>query len=646
MMKMFTVREIIKTQWFRQTIKLILDGQMGLLAWLIIFDLIPETHFSGTDILVWFVIVIFCSAVFRITRQHYRMVGIEDLGSILLASMLAFVISVVAHKIGGQTSPGKTYLFLFLASLFTGIFWATIRIVARAIYEDYFPFASIMFSRSSSAVRTLVVGAGRAGFMAAEELKRHPELGSKVIGFVDDAFEKQGLRIQGIPVLGTTELLPMIIAENQISRVIIAIPSAPGMVIRKLRNLVQSTGVELKTVPGIYTLLGNQPWQPEIRDISIEDLLRRDPIRLDPTALGRVLRNTVVLITGGGGSIGSELARQVAAYNPSRIVLLGRGEHSLWLIERELHAVFPSLPLGIELCDIRHRGRLFQAFHRWKPQVVFHTAAHKHVPFLELYPEEAVENNVFGTKNVLDAALEVGTDIFVNVSTDKSVNPTNVLGVSKSLAEAIVRSGANRAALGGQYVSVRFGNVLGSRGSVVPIFKDQILRGGPITITDPEMTRYFMTIPEASQLVLQAGLLGETGKVYVLDMGDPVQILNLARDMITLSGLEPDRDIEIKFTGIRPGEKLFEELFNSNEVQKTQVHPKVFEATLDSVDPAAIDGWLRDLRLTLEIEDEAVRRGELLNLFQRIVPSYVPSPNGLGAHRESQRQAAAVPVGR
>jgi len=635
MLNKILIKNIIKTQWFRQTIKLILDGQVGLVAWLIIFDLMQDSAFDGSDAAVWCIIVISSSAVFRLTQQHYRMVGFKDLIGIMLASMLAFVVAVAVPMIIGQAPSGKRHLFLFMTSLFTGLIWATIRIVTRAIYEGDIPFFTSLFPGPIPSKRCLVVGAGRAGFMVAEEIKRHPELGDTVIGFVDDAFEKQGLRIQGIPVLGTNELIPMIIRENQINQVIIAIPSAPGLVVRKLRNLVRSTGVDLKTVPGIYNLLGNQPWQPEIRDISIEDLLRRDPIHLDQTALGRILRDSVVLITGGGGSIGSELARQVASFSPARIVLLGRGEHSLWLIERELRATFPGLPLGIELCDIRNQDRLDQAFHRWMPQVVLHTAAHKHVPFLEMYPEEAIENNIFGTKNVMDAALDVGTRIFVNISTDKSVNPTNVLGVSKYLAECIVRSGANRADTGAQHVSVRFGNVLGSRGSVIPIFKEQILRGGPITVTDPKMTRYFMTVPEASQLVLQAGLLGETGKVYVLDMGDPVLILDLAKDMVTLSGLDPELDIEIKFTGIRPGEKLFEELFHSHEVQKTRVHPKVFEATLDASNASAIDAWLQTLRQAIQIEDETARRSEILRQFKRLVPSYMPSSNGLGALSDS-----------
>jgi len=638
MLKMIFTADFVKGQWFRQGIKLVLDTQMGILAWLIVFDLIPGLSFNTSDLIVWSIIVVTCSILFQTTRQHYRMVGIDDLMAIMLASIAAFILSSIVQLISGQHSSGRMYLFLFLSSFFTGIFWSTLRILSKAVYEGRFPFSSKLIPQRVTGIKTLIVGAGRAGFLAAEELGRHPELGSVLVGFVDDAFEKQGLIIHGVPILGTTELLPTIIREKEIGRVIIAIPSAPGPVIRKLSQVVRTTGVELKTVPGIYTLLGNQSWRPEIRNISIDDLLRRDPIKLDQRALGRVLRDAVVLITGGGGSIGSEIARQVAAYHPSRIVLVGRGEHSLWTIERELQNLFPGLPLGIELCDIRHAGRLRQVFHRWKPQIVFHAAAHKHVPFLEMHPEEAIENNVFGTENVLNAALGVGTRVFVNISTDKSVNPTNVLGVSKCLAEGIVRHGAARAENGSQYVSVRFGNVLGSRGSVIPIFKDQILRGGPVTITDPEMTRYFMTIPEASQLVLQAGLLGETGAVYVLDMGEPVLILDLAKDLIALSGADNDQIIDIQFTGIRPGEKLFEELFNMHETQQTQVHSKVFKAMVDAKDPGFLEDGLRALRRALAIEDEFARKNEILKQFNRLVPSYVSSPIGLGAYADARAE--------
>lgn len=625
------LRDFAQSQRFRRLVKLFLDGQIGVAAWVVCFYVLPSVQFSALGSFTWFVLAISSSALFGLTRQHYRLVGAEDLIRLFLVGIYLFAAASLLYALSEGQILGQSYGYLLLASLLTVTAWAALRVTTRAIYYGYIPFPESARSICRPGARTLIVGAGHGGLLVAEELTRHPELGSTVIGFVDDALDKQGVTVRGYPVLGTVNLLPTIIKEKEIEKVILAMPSASGKLIRDLRTLLRPTGVEFKTVPGIYDLLGHQGWTPELRDISIEDLLRREPIQLDQSAISRTLKGAVVLITGGGGSIGSEIARQVAVYGPERLILLGRGENSLWTAERDLKSHFPDVPLAIELCDIRNAPRLRQAFQRWRPQVVFHAAAHKHVPFLEQHPEEAIENNVFGTKNVLEAALEVSTRVFVNISTDKSVNPTNVLGVSKYLAEGIVRSGASRAPLGSLYVSVRFGNVLGSRGSVIPIFRDQIKRGGPVTVTDPNMRRYFMTIPEASQLVLQAGILGQTGKVYVLDMGEPVPIINLARDMISLSGFIPDQDIEIQFTGIRPGEKLFEELFNTKEIRSTHVHDKVFEANCDPSSAFMLEEGFKALRQAMR-KDEERRRNEILQWFMTLVPTYSPSPNGLGRY--------------
>jgi FlaA1/EpsC-like NDP-sugar epimerase len=487
--------------------------------------------------------------------------------------------------------------------------------------------------RPKTSENVLIVGAGHAGLLILQELLRHPELGYKVIGFVDDAPEKLSIRIHGTPVLGTSQELPALFAKHSISLAILAIPSAPGHVIRRLTQIVTEHSVRAKTVPGIFNMLGRQTWIPEIKDVAIEDLLRRDPVQLDQAALSNVIEDSVVLITGGGGSIGSELARQVAAFRPARIVLLGRGENSLWEAEQRLRAMFPSQAISIELCDIRNPQRLQQAFAKWKPEIVLHAAAHKHVPYLEAHPTEAVNNNVLGTLNVVREAQAIGAHTFVNISTDKAVNPANVLGATKFMAECIVLDAAANAAPHQRFVSVRFGNVLGSRGSVIPIFKEQIRRGGPLTVTHPEMTRYFMTIPEASQLVLQAGILGDNGKIYVLDMGAPIKISVLAEDMARLSGLTIGQDIEICYSGIRPGEKLFEEIFLENEQQQSPVHPKVFEAIREAGKSEHLQNGIDALCEALALP-EGARQREILKWLKIMVPTYKPSPTGLGRYEK------------
>lgn len=487
---------------FRYLGKLVLDGLSAFLAWEGATRLTGTHGQSGWDGARWALLALATSFLFRLPRQQYRLIGFRDLlrlggaGLVLLslATLLAWV----------DRSQRTDLDASILAVLLTLLAWAAIRAAIRAGYE-----AQWQVSRGKDCRNTLIVGAGRAGVLVAEELGRHAELKCRVVGFVDDDLSKQGVLVHGIPVLGPQELLPTLILTERIQDVVLAIPSASGHQIRVLLERMRALNVHVKTVPGIFNLLGPQTWRPELRELSIEDLLRREPVCLDQDSLRGAIEDRIVLITGAGGSIGSEIARQVCRFRPQKLILLGRGENSLWAIERELRAAYPNQPLRIELCDIRNPRRLAQAFTHRHPEVVFHAAAHKHVPFLELHPEEAVENNIFGTRNVLEAALAVGALHFVNISTDKAVNPTNVLGVSKRIAELLVDESTQRTPTGARYVSVRFGNVLGSRGSVVPIFQEQIRNGGPLTVTHPEMTRYFMTIPEASQLVIQAGLLGE-----------------------------------------------------------------------------------------------------------------------------------------
>jgi FlaA1/EpsC-like NDP-sugar epimerase len=629
----------------RQFVKLLLDAIVAAVAWMAAFSLVRSSFPHTRSILVWVLFTMAVNLAFKHTRQHYRLVGFGEVRSLMLSSLVMIAAAAGFFLIDGRVRLGVEHPNLtMIASLLTTLTWLMVRAFAVEFFRHRFlksnPHRPTVDRRRTPrngssaqdlAQRTLIVGAGHAGAQLCRELQANPNLKSCVVGFVDDAIEKQGVRIQGVPVLGTSVLLPTLIKETRASQVILAIPSASGSRIRELAKILHGEEVRVKTLPSMQDFLGQKVWKPELRDIAIEDLLRREPIQLDLESIRQTLMDSVVLITGAGGSIGSELARQVATFQPSRLVLLGRGENSLWEVERELRRLYPNQHLELELCDIRNITRLRRAFETWRPQFVFHAAAHKHVPFLERNPEEGIENNIFGTLNVLRAAKAVGVKKFVNISTDKAVNPTSVLGVTKRIAEFLVLREAEYESEIGSYVSVRFGNVLGSRGSVIPLFHDQIRQGGPLTVTHPDMTRYFMTIPEASQLVLQAGILGQSGKVFVLDMGEPVRIVDLAADMARLSGLTPGYDISIQFSGVRPGEKLYEELFTDQEQKKSDVHSKLFEAIQEAENHAVLDRSLRSLREAIDLPD-GIRQGTILHHFLELVPTYKPSPAGLGKY--------------
>ncbi|WP_243300607.1 polysaccharide biosynthesis protein [Geothrix oryzisoli] len=640
------IRQALRLPNVRQAVKVLLDAGFAALAWVVAYSLDNLLFPQPVSILQWIAFAMAVNLAFQHTRRLYRLTGFEEVRSFLI-SLLVMVVVVVGYFglegfVPWKIEPPSITL---TASSVTVLLWILLRAAVVAYFHRQFarthrPRPTVCRRKvprpgqslaTDLAQRTLIVGAGMAGSQLCQELRTNPDLRCHVVGFVDDALEKQGIRIQGFPVLGHSKLLPIIIKETRATQVILAIPSAPGARIRELANTLHAEGVRVKTLPSMESLLVGQAWKPEIRNIAIEDLLRREPVTLSLGAIRQELEGSVVLITGAGGSIGSELARQVANFHPSTLVLLGRGENSLWEIERELRRLFPAQRIEVELCDIRNPTRLHQAFGTWHPRSVFHAAAHKHVPYLEKHPEEGIENNVFGTLNVLNAATAVGTKNFVNVSTDKAVNPTSVLGVTKRLAEFLVLRAAQEERAECRFVSVRFGNVLGSRGSVIPLFRDQIRNGGPITVTHPDMTRYFMTIPEASQLVLQAGMHGHTGKIFVLDMGEPVRIVDLATDMARLSGLKPGLDIDIEFTGVRPGEKLYEELFTNQEQSRSDVHAKVFEAVMAKVDRDSLEHGLEAMRRAIDLPD-GLRQRTIVQRFMELVPSYRPSPSGLGKH--------------
>ncbi len=422
--------------------------------------------------------------------------------------------------------------------------------------------------------RTLIVGAGAAGTMVVRQLLINQDRQLQPVGFIDDNLFKQNLEIYGVEVLGKINNIPEIVAKKKIELIIIAIPSLSKQEMTVLTKICAGTNVKTQTIPMLEDLMTGKVSVNEIQDVRFEDLLGREEVKLDMLAIANQLTYKKILITGAGGSIGSEICRQVARFEPKEIILLGHGENSIYKIDLEMRNLASSNTQVIPIiADIQDRSRIFEIMEFYKPDVVYHAAAHKHVPLMEFNPREAVKNNIYGTLNVADAAKETGVSCFVMISTDKAVNPPNIMGATKRFAEMIIQNLAINSKT--HFAAVRFGNVLGSSGSVVPLFKAQIAKGGPVTVTDPEMTRFFMTIPEASRLVIQAGTLATNGEIFVLDMGQPVKILTLAKNLIRLSGYQED-EIGIEFSGIRPGEKLFEELLNEDEIQNEHVFPKIY----------------------------------------------------------------------
>lgn len=463
--------------------------------------------------------------------------------------------------------------------------------------------------------RLTIVGAGDAGALVAREIQKNPQLNLELICFLDDAKSKQKQQIHGVPVVGTLDDLPRVIRRRRIHEVIIAIPTASGDVVRKVAGYCQETGVTFRTMPGVYELIGGKVSVNRLREVNINDLLRRVPARIDDRKVGSTIGGKRVLVTGGGGSIGSELCRQIARWGPSSLMLLGHGENSVFETLLELEESFPSLALHPVIADIRDRERLEAIFTTSHPDVIFHAAAHKHVPLMEVNVEEAITNNVLGTRNIVEVSLTYGVERLVMISTDKAIRPSSVYGATKRLAELLVLDAARSS--GRPFSVVRFGNVLGSRGSVVPRFQRQIEAGGPVTITHPDMERYFMTIPEAVHLVLQAGAMGKNGEVFVLRMGDQIRILHLAEDLIRLSGLEPGKDIEILFTGIRPGEKLSEELWDRWATYEPTSHPDIVLLAKESI--------INDAALHQSIDEliHLAREGyptEIVKRLDRIIP--------------------------
>lgn len=469
----------------------------------------------------------------------------------------------------------------------------------------------------------LIIGAGDGGVLVARELRNHYRDEVNIVGFIDDDPAKQNKQILGYPILGHRDAIPRIVKEYRVEEVVIAMPSVKRSVLREIVEICQETPAKIKILPGVFDLIDGNVTVNEIRDVQVEDLLSREPIKLDIDSIAGYISGKVVLVTGAGGSIGSELCRQIVTYNPSQLLMLDICENNIYDIELELRNQ-TSVPVVPLVKDIRDRTAIIDVFKKYRPHVVFHAAAHKHVPLMEANPEEAIKNNAMGTYFVAQAANLCGTSIFVLVSTDKAVNPTSIMGASKRIAEMIIQH-LDRASKT-KFVAVRFGNVLGSRGSVVPLFKKQIAAGGPVTVTDERMIRYFMTIPEAVQLIIQAGALAKGGEIFVLDMGEPVKIIDLAKTLIKLSGFEPGVDIPIKITGMRPGEKLYEELLTAEEGTTATANERIFVAKPTELDTALIEETLKAFVQGHLPRDEA----EVVEFIQRFLPGFTLVRPGAG----------------
>ena len=549
-----------------------------------------------------------------IYRRLWRYAGIIDverlISSATISGLTCLLLGGLVLPTVGLTEVRVPLSVLFMDGLLTAAFAALPRLGIRALGRRG------QRRRLEAGRRALIVGAGAAGEMIVKELLSHPQIGLNPVGFIDDDHSKHGHRLNDLPVLGPVAALGKIVLELEIDEVIIAMPRAPGHVVREVVRAALEVGVKTRTVPGMYDILSGKVTVASLRQVEIQDLLRREPIQTDLDLVRVLATGETVLVTGAGGSIGSELCRQLARLEPAQILLLGHGENSIFDVFAELTERFPSVTTVPIIADVRDRERLRHVFQQYRPYSVFHAAAHKHVPLMEGNIAEAVTNNVLGTKNVAELSVEFEVEHLVMISTDKAVRPTNIMGATKRVAEQIVQEIAQSHQR--KFVAVRFGNVLGSRGSVVPTFLRQIQAGGPVTVTHPEMRRYFMMIPEAVQLVLQAGAIGRGGEVFVLDMGEPVKVLDLATDLIRLSGLEVGTDIEIRFSGTRPGEKLYEELFFDSESAIPTDHPKVLRATNGAL-PLG-------LSTVVDVLVEGARTGrpddEIRELLVRLVPDF------------------------
>lgn len=554
------------------------------------------------------VVKLICFLAFRLYDSLWKYAGMHELISISIAASIGNII-VLGYVFLAQVSVPRSIFVItvFIDIILIGGIRLGYRVLRRIVKGEVI--------KLKDQKRVLIIGGGDAGAIIIKELKAHSELKSKPVAIIDDDLDKIGRKINGVPIVGGRDKIIEVVEKRSIDEIIIAIPSASRKSISEVYNLCAETNCKVKILPSVSQLIEESVVMQKIRDVDIEDLLGREPVKLDLEEITSYLKGQVVLVTGGGGSIGSELCRQIASYRPAMLVLLDNYENNLYDIQNELLYAYPELKLSAVIANIREKPRLENIFAQYKPDVVFHAAAHKHVPLMEANPTEAIKNNVFGTLNVAECADKYKAKRFVLISTDKAVNPTNIMGATKRIAELVIQAMGRHSKT--EFAAVRFGNVLGSNGSVIPLFKKQIEQGGPVTVTHPDVIRYFMTIPEAVQLVIQAGAMAKNGDIFVLDMGQPMKIYDLARKLIKLSGFDPDEDIKIECTGLRPGEKLYEELLMAEEGLKTTRNDKIFIAH-----PVFTD--LGVLRRELEILREIALSSneDVSEYIKSIVPTY------------------------
>lgn len=575
---------------------------------------IPSNYIKNTIMTIPALLIIrfitfYCMKLYNIIWKYASVKEFLTIVIAVLISSAIFYLYFILTK-NSYALPRSVHV---ISTLLIILGLCTSRLIIR-LYSSYKPEKNIKV-KTSKVKNILIIGAGDAGAIVAREVLKNEKSAQRIVGFIDDNKSKIGLSMFGSKVLGSQDQVLIIVEKYDVDEIIIAMPSVSKQKVKKILDICQQTKCKIKITPSIYELIDGNFTVNQIRDVDVEDLLGRDKIELDQGKIQTYIKDKVILVSGAGGSIGSEICIQTAKFCPKSIILLGKGENSIYEIHYKLTKKFPHIDIVPIIADVRDRTRMENIFQKFMPNVVFHAAAHKHVPLMEAQPEEAVRNNILGTKAIAEIAINYNVDRFIMISTDKAVNPTSVMGATKRVAEMIITNIRKNSKT--VFATVRFGNVLGSRGSVIPLFKKQISEGGPVTITHPEMRRYFMTIPEASQLVLQAGAMASGGEVFVLDMGEPVKIIDLARELIKMSGHIPDQDIEIVFTGLRPGEKMFEELLTAEEGSSATSHEKIFTANMS--------------QSNLDIEDitekflQANNTTSIIHLLAKVIPTYNPN---------------------